>query len=709
MRPSSLPKKALCVDYHREGGVMSLSGGSSEKALKLRAVGIGIAVALLFSLLGGSGMMRSLEAVTYDFRCRLTAQPENADPKVIIIALDESSLESMDWLGWPWPRAMWADLAGFLADQGAKALFFDITFETSSSYDDFEDDLLGAAASRLPTVFIASLFLDSSAAPVPERAIIPFRNQSRPERLFHSARTPVEPIARGASVLAFPMVQADPDGVVRRAPLLFQTPRGSVPSPGLALAWIASGRDTLLISDGRLHLGGNSVPVSPDGVFVPRFMGPRGTYTTISADQVFAMMFEEQDGESIFTDAVVLVGYTAVDLYDLKPTPFSAHYPGVEVHATIYDNLMTGNGIQVHGTAASIALIILLAMAISVAMIAIPSIGGSIAAGVFLLLGYTGASLLFFREGLWIGVAAPLSAGIVSLLSGAVEANFRANRQKKFLRTAFSQYLSPEVVAQVVKDPSVLTLGGERRVMTAFFSDVEGFTGISEKLEPERLVALLNHYLTAMTDIILKWGGTVDKFEGDAIVAFWGAPIPQDDHAERACRAAMECLAMHEELNSRLSGDGFPVLKTRIGMATGQMVVGNMGSEKRFDYTIMGDSVNLASRLEGVNKVYGTTLLVSGATRDAAPAILFLERDTVNVVGQTKPVTLFTPVPKLPSWNDEYMNALTSYRKGLFKEAMEMFKGVDDAAARVMELRCSELLRNGTPADWNGVWKLFSK
>lgn len=686
---------------------MAFSRGPSEKVLKLRALGVAAAVGIIFALLLHSGAMRNLEAVTYDARCRMTAAPELADPKVIIIALNESSLESMDWIGWPWPREIWADLAGFLADQGAKALFFDITFETSSMYGAFEDSLFGVQASRLPTVFIANLFLDSAAAPIPESALIPIETAPNEGPIYPSARLPVAGIASGAAAFASPLVQADPDGVVRRVPLFFRTPDGPVPSPGLALAWIASG-ESPSISEGRLYLGGHSVPVTDDGTFIPRFIGPRGTYTTLGADEVFEMMMAG-DKVPLFEDAVVLVGYTAVDLFDLKPTPFSANYPGVEVHATVYDNLMTGMGVQRPGEPVPVAVTVLLALAIGTLMVAVPSVGGSIAAGAVLILGYAGAVFLLFRNGIWMDAAAPISAGVTALLSGTVEAYFRANRQKKFLRSAFGQYLSPEVVAQVVKNPSVLTLGGERRVMTAFFSDVQGFTGISEKLEPEGLVTLLNHYLTAMTDIILKWGGTVDKFEGDAIVAFWGAPVPMTDHAERACRAAMECQAAHRHLNDELEKLGFPRLTTRIGLSTGPMVVGNMGSEKRFDYTIMGDSVNLASRLEGVNKVYGTRLIVSGSTAEAAPAIQFLLLDSVRVVGQTRPVALHTPFEALPDWSTLYEKALYAYTSGDFSGAVRIFRQIDFPAAASMAARCESMLRDGTPQQWDGVWNLSSK
>jgi len=236
---------------------MAFPIGPSERILKLRALGVAAGVGILFALLLNGGVMRNLEAVTYDARCRMSKAPELADRKVVIIALNESSLESMDWIGWPWPREIWADLAGFLADQGAKALFFDITFETSSMYGAYEDSLFGAQASRLPTVFIANLFLDSAAAPIPDDALFQMETVSREGPLYPSARFPVAEISSGATAFASPLVQADPDGVVRRVPLFFRTPGGMVPSPGLALALISSG-ETPSFADGRLHLGSSS-------------------------------------------------------------------------------------------------------------------------------------------------------------------------------------------------------------------------------------------------------------------------------------------------------------------------------------------------------------------------------------------------------------------------------------------------------------------
>jgi adenylate cyclase len=247
--------------------------------------------------------------------------------------------------------------------------------------------------------------------------------------------------------------------------------------------------------------------------------------------------------------------------------------------------------------------------------------------------------------------------------------------------------------------------------MTAFFSDVAGFTTISEQLDPQDLVKLLNIYLTEMTDIILESGGTVDKFEGDAIIAFWGAPVEFEDHAFRAVTAALECQRVHTELNKKLKEINFPELTTRMGLASGSMVVGNMGSSKRFDYTMMGTDVNLASRLEGVNKVYGTPILIANTTREFLPAgIICREIDTVMVVGQKTPVTIWQPVLSAPPFTEKYSKALNLYRTGNFETAEKLFEEIPhDPPSKTMASRCKHYRQEGSPSEWDGTWILTSK
>ena len=294
--------------------------------------------------------------------------------------------------------------------------------------------------------------------------------------------------------------------------------------------------------------------------------------------------------------------------------------------------------------------------------------------------------------------------------------------EKRFIKTAFSQFLSPVVVDRLVRDPSLLKLGGEERVLTAFFSDVAGFSSISEKLTPNELVELLNDYLTEMTDIILKYDGTVDKFEGDAIIAFFGAPVPYEDHALRACLTAIEMQQRLEEMRAVWKDEGKHELYMRIGINTGQMVIGNMGSKTRMDYTMMGDSVNLASRLEGVNKLYKTETMISQFTYETVKEnIETRELDRIRVVGKTEPIKIYEVLGRKGELNPEINALLPLFNQGLrhygkreWEEALACFEKVlkideRDGPAATYRLRCIDYQFEPPQDNWDGVYEMLSK
>lgn len=310
---------------------------------------------------------------------------------------------------------------------------------------------------------------------------------------------------------------------------------------------------------------------------------------------------------------------------------------------------------------------------------------------------------------------------IVTLIAITVYKFILFDKQKNFIKRAFMQYLSPEVVKQVIANPELLKLGGERREITAFFSDVQGFTTISEKLTPEEVVKLLNKYLTAMTDIILKYGGTVDKYEGDAIVAFFGAPIPHPDHAVRCCNAAVDMQESLIKLRQEWVNEGYPEVIARIGINTGPAIIGNMGSEQRMDYTMMGDTVNTAARFEGANKPYGTFVMISEVTYEQIRDKFVVRKlDLLKVVGKTKPIAVYELVGRIGEVNEEKMQILNRYHEALeeyykkdWNKAHGMFqelvKRYNDPPSQTYMERCSGFKVTPPPPDWNGVFSLTSK
>jgi len=346
-------------------------------------------------------------------------------------------------------------------------------------------------------------------------------------------------------------------------------------------------------------------------------------------------------------------------------------------------------------------------------------VAGAVAAlGLALPAAAAGGSFLAARSGVWVELAAPAFTAFAAFVTAALLSYGVEGRQRRFIKSAFRYYLSPQVIDRVLDNPSLLRLGGERREISAFFSDVAGFTSISEHLSPEQLVALLNAYLSEMTDIILDLGGTLDKYEGDAIIAFWNAPVDQPDHALRACRAALRCQKRLAERREEFQHVYGHEVRMRVGLNSGPAVVGNMGSERRFDYTAMGDTMNLASRLEGAGKLYGVSILIGEETeRRVRDAILAREVDIIRVVGKKQPVRIFELIgekDEVPAGEVEkaarFGRALETYRAQRFSEAEAAFASLaGDPVAALYAARSRQAAVSPPAADWDGIHELDRK
>ena len=470
-------------------------------------------------------------------------------------------------------------------------------------------------------------------------------------------------------------------------------------------------------------MGKRRIPVDDRGNTILNFRGPSGTHKTYSAAAVIQSELRLRNGEApiihgtdLFRDRYVFFGFSAPGLYDLRPTPTSGVYPGVEVHATALDNLLSGDFLRPAPKAFLLALTFFLTLFAGVATARATGITKSLLInGFFLILPIFMAGAAY-RTGFWLPLVVQEIAVAVTLFSAGVIYYTTEGRQKLFIKNAFKQYLSPAVIEELIQHPERLKLGGERRLLSIFFSDLEGFTGISEGLDPEALTNLLNEYLSAMTDIIHEEGGTVDKYEGDAIIAFWNAPLPQADHAERCVRAALRCQAklamMRPALRERVGKD----LRMRIGINSGPAVVGNMGSHTRFDYTMLGDAVNLAARLEGINKQFGTYTVISQATLELLNgSVPVREIARVSVVGRKEAVTIFEPMVsgEFSARADDlkiFAGGLEAFYLGRFAEAEAVFATLADRdpAARAYITKCRSLIED-PPEAWNGVWVVTTK
>jgi len=417
--------------------------------------------------------------------------------------------------------------------------------------------------------------------------------------------------------------------------------------------------------------------------------------------------------------SVAVMGLTATGTQDEGVTPLSNNYWMVGSYPTLINTLARGRFIReapdwiewagVIGLALGLALIIQAGSARTAYLIVALALA---LVNAFVVAAFGYADLWIDQVSLNLAMLLPSIVVIIAKFAGE-EAN------RRFIQDAFSKYLSQDVIDRIIADPGALRLGGESCEITTFFSDIAGFSSISERLSAEGLVHLLNEYLSEMSDIIMESRGTVDKYEGDAIMAFWGAPLAFPDHAAVACRAALRMQRRLTELRAVWKEQGRDELRVRMGLNTGQAVAGNMGSRTRMNYTVMGDSVNLASRLEGANKQYGTCLMVSDRTRTAAgDGLLFRELDTIRVVGKSEPLTVYELLGEegeaLPELLDHYERGLVLYKDRRWKEALATFTTAlridsSDGPSRVYYGRCKAWAVSPPPAAWDGVTNLSSK
>jgi adenylate cyclase len=428
-------------------------------------------------------------------------------------------------------------------------------------------------------------------------------------------------------------------------------------------------------------------------------------------------------GENELKDKIVLFGATSIGIYDIRPTPFESTYPGVEIHANVLENIIREDYLTRPNMLKALEVIaMLLAGVVFGILLSKVKLQYSVVAVALFIAGYLWFDFyVLFMKG-FITRSILLVAELLCLVIGiSVFRYFGEEREKGKIRKVFQTYITKSVVEEVLKDPSKLKLGGQKKMLTVFFSDIRSFTTISEKLKPEQLVHQLNEYLTPMTNIIFKHEGTLDKYMGDAIMAIFGAPLDQPDHARRCCEAALDMMDELRALRSKWKSQGLPELNIGIGVNTGEMVVGNMGSDVKFEYTVIGDNVNLGSRLEGTNKEYGTNIIISETTNSLVSGALYTrELDELMVKGKKEPVRIFElrgrgkPEETEKRFIDAFSEGLDLYRRqrwdeaaAVFRRTLEMVPG-DPPSARYLE-RIEYLKANPPGPDWKGVWVMKTK
>ena len=723
-----------------------------------------ICVLLLFALvplrLADPRPLQELRTRTFDFFQVLRPRPQEIRP-VVIVDIDEASLKAIGQ--WPWPRTTIADLVTQITQLGAVAIGFDIIFpepdrmspaiaersfrgidaETRAKLDSLpsNDEALaeairhsrvvigqaGAAAPELKTAADAALQTGFAVrGPDPRQYLVTFAGLLRNVPVIEQA-------AAGRGLFS---IDPESDGIIRRVPVIMTAQGNLVPSLSMEMLRVVTGSSAILVRVDQagvqsVAVPGLEVPTDRNGQFWVHF-NHHDPERYVSAKDVL----QGNAPPERLAGKLVLIGTSAIGLLDLKTTPLDAAIPGVEVHAQILESVLSKSSLvnPNYAIGAELALAVLFGLAIIVAAPMLPAsivivLGGCLIAGLIGLPLY-----LFVEHNLLIDFTYPLISSWLIYLVLTFVNYFREQKQRRQIRSAFGYYLSPHMVEQLARSPEKLVLGGEERRMTILFSDVRGFTTISEhyKDDPQGLTRLMNRFLTPLTNAIIERKGTIDKYIGDAIMAFWNAPVDDEEQEANACEAALEMLLRAETLNGELkreaesNGGVYMPLRIGIGLNTGPCVVGNMGSDFRFNYSVLGDTVNLASRLEGRTKDYRIPVVIGSRTAEGAKRkFAVMEIDLIMVKGKKQPEAMFTVLgrseveadPRCQELRATNAQMLGRFRKQQWDDAIDLIarcrkfaNGFDLSGLYDMYQERIELYRAQPPgSDWDGVYEAETK
>ena len=668
--------------------------------------------------------------------------------KVALAQIDEKSISAFrTQYGRPfsWPRTIHAQVLRNLADAGARVVAYDMLFDAPGCRAADgpvcqEDNDFGAAVdyakSPRPGVAAAGASVIFAIAGETAETV----NPGEPLK-FSESIPPIQGLASRATALAHIHPFPDGDGTVRRMPLIADIKGQEYPALAFQAAanYLRRPKAVEQKQAGTITFGGRPIPVDPNWMAIINYQGQPshvpgkpGPVPVLS----YVDLYNNQFDKNLVRDKIVFVGLTAIGFADDWQAPTSndqtGKMSGVEVHAQTAEMILRGAYLQVQDTTTTVLLIMLLALVPGIILARFqPVLAAGVSAG--LLVAYVIGSTIYL-----LGAEGSLSTaqtftvlnfaypGASMLMTFVVVMLYRIvieQAEQRATKGVMGKYLSPAVMHEVLKDPDGLKLGGEKREMSVLFSDIRGFTSVSEKMEPQELVHFLNEYLTEMTDLVFEHKGVLDKYMGDAIMAFWGAPTHQPDHAEQACRTGFHMMRRLRELQPQWSERGLPPLNIGVGINTGPMTCGNVGSKMRFDYTVMGDSVNLGSRLEGVNKEYGTNIIISDGTYQQVKekfSARFL--DLIAVKGKQEPTAIYELIAPLDDagaqppvgFLDTWEIAMGHYKAQRFDDAKAAFERVleiapNDGPAMVFIERCGEMVAAPPGEAWDGVFVMLHK
>ncbi len=671
---------------------------------------------------------KSIELKTFDSRIRLTPK-KRPYPFICIVAIDQKSINRFG--RWPWSRGKIASLIYRLKELGAKEIVLDIVFsEKSKASDDRE---LSLAIKKTECVILGYFFRKGKESIEDKRRLFQLMNSS-------IKRVRMSKDADLTSIPSFPYVELnlwefqrhalslgafnivpDPDGVVRKANLIFRFKDSFYPSlPLCAAANYLKGSIYINIEPFGLegiYLGGKKIKTDEAGSMWIRYYGHSKTIPTYSAADILDGKIQKKDIDG----KIVFLGITEIGVSDLRPTPNEPLFPGVEINATACSNIIKGDFLKRNNLCVLVDLffIVFPSFIFAYFFLNIRSVFLRIFIFFLSIFGYLFINLFsLYKFGLILNFIYPTLSQCFAFFWYEAYKNLVVERKNRYLRKAFSSYVAPPLVERIIEDAKSLKLGGEKREITVLFADIRGFTTISEKLSSQTLVRLLNDFFEPMAKKIMENNGMVDKFIGDAIMAVFNAPVDFSDHPYFGCKSAIQMLSVLEELNESWKKLGLPEISIGIGINTGTAVVGNVGASFRFDYTALGDTVNTASRLEGLNKTYGTKIIISEYTEKRVRGrFLTRELDIVRFKGKDIPIKVYELLEdkkELYSLKKSFEEALSLYRKMDFSKALFEFERIlerfpYDGPTRLYIERCKKYLKSPPKKDWDGVYVALSK
>ncbi|MFA6549793.1 MAG: CHASE2 domain-containing protein [Candidatus Gracilibacteria bacterium] len=700
----------------------------------LALAGMLVLVSVLVSAGIFSGALKS-----WNLKLQNVLYQKNADlsQNIVIVEIDNKSLDDASGLGrfQNWRRTFYAKALNEIEKGSPKAVAFDILFSTRTR--GIPEDAMKAKFNEIKSLtpenakdfvdFLSSfIFKDNHPDDIAfadelgkygnvfiaQNAVI----QTEKPQSYLSATSIINPIEiiRKSAQTGNVSVLPDADNVVRRIPLAViykEDPNLNLP---LAIAQFAYP---------NIAYPAGSTP-SSDGMII-NYKGAVG----ISRFKKFSFV-DVYNGEvdpSEFKDKIVMIGATAKSLQDLQYTPISTSTPmsGVEIQAQAIETILNKDYLVPQSRTMTLAICFILATITILFATNFHFIAGILIIIILSGLHFLYAKYMFDKTSNSAEIADmvyPYLSILLAYISSLIYRYFAEYKAKSAIKNAFGHYVNESVVNEIIKHPEMLKLGGEKKEISVFFTDIEGFTSYSELLPPEMLTNILNKYFSAMSKVILAHGGTLDKFEGDAIMAFFNAPIDQANHAELACRTILEMRRALEEFNNSLKIGNFQMINFRSGITTGPAIVGNLGSENRFDYTIIGDTVNTASRLESANKQFGTNIIVAEPTYELTKdKFIFREIDLIRVVGKLKPIHIYELMAEKNNFSEigaslksEFEKALAMYRECRFEEAKTAFEEAlkiypDDGPSKTYISRCETFIKNHPAWNWDGVWQMTSK